>query len=165
MFVGVRVGGHKRELISFFGKLEIRLCVQQTFSKAFKLGQTLQFFSWTHLVANSACYRDHCCKRLQVKHQFWEKRGCAITRTWLLPSPALPLWRFPRWAGGVAEPGSPEAGCLDGTWGQQGIGVCSVVSSQRISTRPVIGAWVPGCKQHSFDRWTMFSGLPLEFSC
>lgn len=45
MFVGVRMGGHNRELVSFFGKLEIRLCVQQTFSEAFKLlGQTLQFF-------------------------------------------------------------------------------------------------------------------------
>ena len=42
--VGVRMGGHNRKLLSFFGKLEIRLCVQQTFSKAFKLGQTLQFF-------------------------------------------------------------------------------------------------------------------------
>lgn len=39
------MGGQNRELVSFFGKLEIGLCVQQTFSKAFKLlGQTLQFF-------------------------------------------------------------------------------------------------------------------------
>jgi hypothetical protein len=45
MLVGVAVGGYNRELGSFFGKWDIWLCVQQTFSKAFKLlGQTLQFF-------------------------------------------------------------------------------------------------------------------------
>lgn len=45
MFVGVRVGRYNRELDAFFGQWEIRLCVQQTLCKAFKLlGQTLQFF-------------------------------------------------------------------------------------------------------------------------
>lgn len=82
MFVGVRMGGHNRELVSFFGKLEIRLCVQQTFSKAFKLfWPDATVFSGTHLVANGACYRDHCCKRLKVKRQFWENKGCGITRS------------------------------------------------------------------------------------
>lgn len=45
MSVRVRMGEHSMELLSFFGKLEIGLCVQQTFLKAFKLlGQTVQFF-------------------------------------------------------------------------------------------------------------------------
>lgn len=77
MFVRVRVGGYSRELGSFFlvnGKFG---CVSSKHSARPLnfLARHCSFFPRTHLVANSACYRDHCCKRLKVKHHFWESRG------------------------------------------------------------------------------------------
>lgn len=58
-------------------------------------------FSGIHLVANSACYTDHCCKRLKVKRHFWESRGWDNKKL-IFPSPAFPMqslsvgWRSDR---------------------------------------------------------------------
>lgn len=85
MLVGVMVGGYNWEL-GFFGKWEIWLYVQQTFLTSWP---DTAVFSGIHLVANSACYTDHCCKRLKVKRHFWESRGWDNKKLIFFPLPCI----------------------------------------------------------------------------
>lgn len=95
-------GWAQRGVGSFFGKWEIWLCPANILKGLQTSWPDTAVFSGIHLVANSACYRDHCCKRLKVKRHFWESRGRDNKKLIFFPSPAFPLqslsvgWRSDR---------------------------------------------------------------------